>query len=103
MKSIRNRIDKIEKALNPCVKGRCYIDIWMLPEEQWAKLAEWALGNTGERPDFWPSEERAVELRQQSYTIDTRDELREIVDSCIDFNQKAGEVGDGIDWRSIQD
>ena len=102
MKSIRNRIEKIEKELTPCVKGRCYVDIWMLPEEQWAKLAKWALGNTDKCPDFWPSEERAVELRQQGYTIETRDELREIVDMCTEYNKKASEAGDGIDWESIR-
>lgn len=102
MKSIRNRTEKIEKELNLCVKGRCYVDIWELPEEQWAKLAEWALGNTDKRPDFGPSEELAKELRQQGYTIETRAKLREIVDMCIESNRKASEAGDGIDWGSIQ-
>ena len=102
MKSIRNRIEKIEKELNPCVKSRCYIDIWALPIEQLAELAEWALGNTDKRPDFWPSEERTVELRQQGYIIETRDELRENVDISIESNRKASEAGDGIDWGSIQ-
>jgi hypothetical protein len=101
-RSIETRLKKIEKELNPCVKGRHYVDIWILPEEQWDELAEWALGDTDKRPDFWPSEKRAIELRQHGYTIKTRDELREIIERCLMLNQKANEAEDGIDWESIQ-
>ena len=100
--NIENRIGKIEKALTPCGKGRCFLNIWDdLSETQWDELAKWALGITDKRPDFWPSEERAIELRQQGYSVQTRDELREIYEMVIEANKRAMEVEDGIDWRSI--
>ena len=100
--NIENRIRKIEKALTPCGNGRCFINIWDgLSKEQWDELGLWALGYTDERPDFWPSEEHAIELRQQSYSVQTRDELRETFEICIESNKRAMEAGDGLDWRSI--
>lgn len=101
-KSIESRIEKIEKVLNTCVKGRCYVDIWTLSDERCAELAEWALGNTDKCPDFWPSEERAVELRKHGYIIETRNGIHKIVEDCIELNQKAAKAGDGIDWQSIR-
>ena len=101
--SIEDRIRKIEKALTPFGAGRCYVDIWSLPAEQWAQLAEWALGNTDNRPDFRPSEEQTIELRQQGYVVETRDELRETFEMVIEANKRAREVGlSGLDWRSIE-
>jgi len=97
--NIESRIRKIEKALTPCGKGRYFLDIWVdLSNEQWAQLAEWAMGNTDKHPDFWPSEEHAIELRQQGYSVQTRDELREIYEMIIETNKRAMEVGDGIDY-----
>ena len=95
--NIENRIRKIEKALTPCGKGRCFLNIWDdLSEMQWDELAKWALGITDKRPDFWPSEEHAIELRQQGYSVQTRDELREIYEMVIEGNKRAMEAGDGI-------
>jgi len=100
--NIENRIRKIEKVLTPCGKGRCFLNIWDdLSNEQWAELAEWAMGDTDKRPDFWPSEEHAIELKQQGYSVQTRDELREIYEMLIETNKRAMEAGDGIDWKSI--
>lgn len=90
--------------MTPRGKGRCFLNIWDdLSETQWDELGLWALGYTDERPDFWPSEERASELKQQGYSVQTRDELREIYEMVIESNKRAMEVGlSGLDWRSIE-
>ena len=100
--NIENRIRKIEKVSTPCGNGRCFLNIWAdLSETQWDELAKWTLGITDKRPDFWPSKEYAIELRQQGYSVQTQDELREIFEMVIETNKRAMEVGEGIDWRSI--
>ena len=91
--SIKGRITKLEKNLFPNVKGKAFLNIWDdLSENEWRELNLWALGETDQRPDFWPSDEQAIEIRQQGYFLQTKDELRETFERNIEANKKAMEA-----------
>jgi hypothetical protein len=98
--NIRSRLNRIEDMM-PDGGGRCYLDIWSLSDEQWAKLAAWAMGETEEVPDFWPSDEQAAHLRNQGYHVETRQELRDVCEMLIDSHRKKIEAGSGLDYESI--
>jgi len=98
--NIRSRLKRIEDRM-PDGGGRPYLDIWDLSDEQWAELAAWAVGETEEVPDFWPSEERAACLRRQGYSVETRQELRGFCEMLTDIHRKRQEAGIGLDYESI--
>ncbi len=98
--NMRSRLNRIEDMM-PDGDGRSYLDIWTLPNEQWAKLAAWAMGETEEVPDFWPSEEQAARLRKQGYSVETRQELRGLCERLTDTHRNQVEAGTGLDCESI--
>ena len=98
--NIRSRLNRIEDKM-PDGDGRCYVDIWSLTDAQWTELAAWAMGETETIPYVWPSEEEAAEARRREYTVQTRQELREICEMFIEIHRKCEAVPSGIDYESI--
>jgi hypothetical protein len=89
MNNLSRRVDQIEKRLEPDGGGKLYPNIWDGRfAGKWPELAEWAMGHTDERPDFWPSEEQATELRRRGYVVESREQLRETFEMLLDLNRK---------------